>query len=72
MSCGHSLCDICVRIFGRPIGEVEYTYTLDECIFCALGSLEVAIMPPTAAGCLLSIDGGGTRGVATLEFLGIL
>lgn len=29
-------------------------------------------MPPTAAGCLLSIDGGGTRGVATLEFLDIL
>jgi len=70
-TCGHSLCDVCVRSFGRPVLEAEYSYMLD-CILCSFGTLQAALKPPTAGTRILSIDGGGVRGVIPLEFLGIL
>ena len=71
-TCGHSICNICIRIFGRPIVEAEYMYMLDKCVFCSCGTLQVALKPPTAGARILSVDGGGIRGVVPLEFLASL
>ena len=72
LSCGHSVCETCVRIFGRPVLGSEYTYELESCLLCSSGWLTVALKPPTAGVRILSIDGGGIRGVVPLEFLRIL
>lgn len=70
LECGHILCDQCVGRFGRPwVGE-EYRYVVEECVICRFPvGLVVHLKPPTAAPRILTIDGGGVRGVAPLEVL---
>ena len=72
LSCGHALCDTCVRIFGAHIPGSEYRYQVVECILCGLGTMTKTLKPPTAGARILSIDGGGVRGVVPLEFLAML
>ena len=43
---------------------------LSRCSPCGLGSAVVNLKPPTAAGCIMTIDGGRIRGVLILECLG--
>lgn len=70
LPCGHSTCEACVEIFGKSIVSAPYTYRLDECLICGCTSgLELHIKPPTAGIRLLSIDGGGVRGVLPLKAL---
>ena len=45
---------------------------LEKCVLCSLGTLRVTLKPPTAGIRILSVDGGGVRGVVPLEFLNIL
>lgn len=71
-TCGHALCDTCVRVFGERLANVEFRYKLEKCLLCASGTLEITLKPPTAGVRILSIDGGGSRGVVPLEFLRIL
>lgn len=70
-TCGHAICDVCVEIFGNAILEHEYCYIV-ICILCQNGNLVAKLKPPTAGVRILSIDGGGVRGVIPLEFLSLL
>ena len=71
-TCGHALCDVCVEIYGNAVLGQEYCYDLPTCILCEAGRLTAKIKPPTAGVRILSIDGGGVRGVVPLEFLNLL
>lgn len=66
LTCGHALCDVCVEIFGNALTKHEYRYEL-ACILCSRGSVIASIKPPTAGIRIISIDGGGSRGVIPLE-----
>ncbi len=72
LSCGHAVCDDCVRIFGDALPGLEYHYHISNCVLCHSGTLTVRLKPPTAGYRILSVDGGGTRGVVPLEFLGLI
>jgi hypothetical protein len=70
--CGHAVCDICVQVFGERHLDAEHQYAL-QCIMCEDPQpLTVRLKPPTAAVRVLSIDGGGTRGIIPLEILVLL
>lgn len=73
LPCGHSICDICVKIFGEVSMSAEEEYIVTGCTLCgAEKSLTVRMKPATCAARVLSIDGGGPRGVIPLENLEIL
>lgn len=73
MKCRHSVCDFCVQIFATPRVTEEYTYTFSSCICCGRpADLLVRLKPPSAGLRILSIDGGGVRGIVPLEFLNLL
>jgi len=72
LTCGHAVCDTCVRIFGQALPASEYHYSIHTCILCRSGSLTARLKPPTAGYRILSVDGGGPRGVIPLEFMGLI
>lgn len=71
LDCGHALCNTCVVIFGRRSPREKYTFFLPQCVICGLPNVSagIQIMPPTAGVRILSVDGGGVRGVIPLVFL---
>lgn len=72
ISCGHTVCDCCVKIFGKGVLGVEYKFSLSECVLCRDGSLTALLKPPTCGVRTLGIDGGGARGIVPLEYLNLL
>jgi len=68
-SCGHTICDNCVRRLGAK--SDIWAFEVDRCFLCRLETPEVSIKvkPPTATVRLLSIDGGGAKGIIPLVFL---
>ena len=71
LSCGHAICDICIRIFGGQISDREDRFHI-RCIFGDQGNLTVDLKPRTAGLRIMSFDGGGSRGVVPLEYLRLL
>ncbi|KAK6815592.1 hypothetical protein RU639_008662 [Aspergillus parasiticus] len=67
LSCGHSICDECIRIFGTAIpcreGRIRIRCIYDD------GNLLLDLKPRTAGTRIMAIDGGGSRGVTPLEFM---
>lgn len=71
LTCRHSLCDECIRIFGRRSLSGKYCYVLENCLLCGERHLGQPFRqtPPTAGIRLLTLDGGGTRSIIELVFL---
>jgi hypothetical protein len=69
-SCGHSICDVCVRRFGKEVAGRRDRYA----VLCTFdnGELITDLKPKTAGIRIMSIDGGGTRAVAPLTFLSMV
>lgn len=70
-SCGHTLCDTCVRSLGETNSEERNTFKFNECVLCGRSNHRPAIsLAPCTAGIrILSLDGGGVKGVITLGIL---
>lgn len=73
--CGHAMCPVSVQIYVKSAEDDPWMFRLDECVIC-----QSAFIPPVfiklhnpARGLrVLSIDGGGCRGIVPLKFLQIL
>jgi len=73
LKCRHAICDHCAKTFGDPRVTEEYTYIFRKCLACGAGTdLLIRLKPPTAGIRILSVDGGGVRGIIPLEFLHLL
>lgn len=71
LSCGHALCDTCILNFGKKSISEKYSYTLPSCVICGKANKyeQFKFVPPTAGTRILSLDGGGVKGVIPLTFL---
>ncbi|KAF7445907.1 Patatin domain containing protein [Pyrenophora tritici-repentis] len=70
LRCGHALCDSCACKFGSKKQQMEYSYCISQCILCqSKAELTIRLKPPTAGSRLLVLDGGGIRGIFTLQIL---
>ena len=71
LACGHAFCDSCIRIFGKRSFLEKNTYELAACMLCSARceNFIFRFVPPTAGIRMLSVDGGGIKGVVPLMYL---
>lgn len=70
LPCHHSICDMCVVIFGLASKTAEYHYDVIHCPICGENAQTVVRqLPPTKRPVVMSLDGGGIRGVIQLGLL---
>jgi hypothetical protein len=76
LPCGHFLCGSCVSTFDESTEEESYpSFAVhNECIFCGDAEnsqwpLKFAVKPPLSGVRVLSLDGGGVRGIVELVTL---
>ncbi|EGY18680.1 phospholipase [Verticillium dahliae VdLs.17] len=72
LSCGHVHCEACVWDYGRPSDEDPWVTLYGQCHLCDTLLSEEAVIrrhPPTAGVGVFCLDGGGVRGIVSLEIL---
>jgi hypothetical protein len=71
LPCGHCICDNCPRIFGERSKFDPWLFTVRSCILCGrtTSGVEVKYLPENAGVRVLTVDGGGVRGLGTLQYL---
>ena len=71
LPCGHCICDNCPRVFGERSKYDPWLFTVRDCFLCGLttSGVQVKYLPDNAGVRVLTIDGGGVRGLETLQYL---
>ncbi|KAG7125813.1 hypothetical protein HYQ44_000853 [Verticillium longisporum] len=72
LSCGHVHCEACVWDYGRPSDDDPWVTLYGQCHLCDILLREEAVIrrhPPTAGVGVFCLDGGGVRGIVSLEIL---
>ena len=68
--CGHAICDVCVVIYGKVSLKTEYHTDLTSCPLCGQPfDMTIRRLPPTKGPMVLSLDGGGVRGLMQIGLL---
>ncbi|KAH0565196.1 hypothetical protein GP486_001412 [Trichoglossum hirsutum] len=74
LSCGHGYCPDCVKEFGRKSSYYEYGIVMESCPLCQtewhdLHPQLIRLKPKCAGVRILTLDGGGVRGIIELTIL---
>lgn len=70
LPCKHTLCDTCVVIFGNSSLLGDYHFEIAQCPICdERSNITIRQLPPTKHPVILSLDGGGVRGLIQLGLL---
>jgi hypothetical protein len=72
LPCGHALCELCVMDFGTASQEQESAVDIDKCVLCldSWGETQFIQTKPRCAGVrMLTLDGGGVRGILEIAML---
>jgi len=74
LSCGHGYCPNCVKEFGQKSNYYEYGLVMDHCILCQTEWHDehrqlIRLKPKCAGVRILTLDGGGVRGIMELALL---
>jgi hypothetical protein len=74
LSCGHAYCSDCAREFGRKSDYYEYGIVMESCALCQTEwhdqHPQLIRLKPNCAGVrILTLDGGGVRGIVELAIL---
>ena len=73
LPCGHVFCEQCIKDFGRSSEEQRYCVEVTQCVLCLSSWLtapqQIRLKPKFAGVRVLTLDGGGIRGIAELAIL---
>jgi hypothetical protein len=72
--CGHSFCPRCIQEMGTPSPHLECAWSIQHCIICgkehSQPSGQIVQLKPRCSGArILSLDGGGVRGIVELAVI---
>ena len=71
LPCGHSISHNCIQKFGKQSNIDPWLIEVESCFVCGLDTSGVVVKttPRTAGIRVLTLDGGGVRGLEHLQYL---